>query len=99
MDEKTVFHLMEKMTFGELLDEDFDPFEADLEKKSCRNWHYSRSLYLRVALVMTYSVHSDTEHEDFDDLDEARDVAWSMAEEFSSSYIVDNRTNDVIERY
>lgn len=34
MDEKTVFHLMEKMTFGELLDEDFDPFEADLEKKA-----------------------------------------------------------------
>ena len=48
---------------------------------------------------MTYSVHSGTEHEDFDDLDEARDVAWSMVEEFSSSYIVDNRTNDVIERY
>lgn len=48
---------------------------------------------------MTYSVHSDTEHESFDDLDEARDVAWSMAEEFGSSYIVDNRTNDVIERY
>jgi hypothetical protein len=22
------------MTFGELLDEDFDPFEADLEKKA-----------------------------------------------------------------
>jgi len=34
MDEKTVFHLMEKMTFSELLDEDFDPFEADLEKKA-----------------------------------------------------------------
>lgn len=34
MDEKTVFHLMEKMTFGELLDEDFDPFEMDLEKKA-----------------------------------------------------------------
>lgn len=48
---------------------------------------------------MTYSVHSGTEHENFDDLDEARDVAWSMAEEFGSAYIVDNRTNDVIERY
>jgi hypothetical protein len=34
MDEKTVFHLMEKMTFSELFDEDFDPFEADLEKKA-----------------------------------------------------------------
>jgi hypothetical protein len=33
MNEKTVFHLMEKMTFSELL-EDFDPFEADLEKKA-----------------------------------------------------------------
>lgn len=48
---------------------------------------------------MTYSVHSDTEHEDFDDLDEARDVAYSMAMDLGSSYIVDNRTNDVIERY
>jgi hypothetical protein len=48
---------------------------------------------------MTYSVHSDTEHEDFEDLDEARDVAYSMAEEFGSAYIVDNRTNDVIEQY
>jgi hypothetical protein len=34
MDEKTVFHLMEKMTFSELLDDEFDPFEADLEKKA-----------------------------------------------------------------
>lgn len=33
MDEKTVFLLLEKMTFSELL-EDFDPFEADLEKKA-----------------------------------------------------------------
>jgi hypothetical protein len=33
MDEKTVFHLMEKLTFSELL-EDFDPFEADLEEKA-----------------------------------------------------------------
>jgi hypothetical protein len=48
---------------------------------------------------MTYSVHSDTEHESFNDLDEARDVAYSMVEEFGSAYIVDNRTNDVIERY
>lgn len=34
MNEKTVFLLMEKMTFGELLDDEFDPFEADLEKKA-----------------------------------------------------------------
>lgn len=34
MDEKTVFLLMEKLTFGELLDDEFDPFEADLEKKA-----------------------------------------------------------------
>lgn len=33
MKEETVFHLMEKLTFSELL-EDFDPFEADLEKKA-----------------------------------------------------------------
>lgn len=33
MKEETVFHLMEKMTFSKLL-EDFDPFEADLEKKA-----------------------------------------------------------------
>ena len=48
---------------------------------------------------MTYSVHSDTEHENFDDLDEARDVAFSMAQEFGSAYIVDNRVNQVIETY
>jgi hypothetical protein len=48
---------------------------------------------------MTYSVHSDTEHEIFNDLDEARDVAYSMAEEFGSAYIVDERTNRVIEHY
>jgi hypothetical protein len=34
MDEKTVFLLMEKLTFGELLDDEFDPFEMDLEKKA-----------------------------------------------------------------
>jgi hypothetical protein len=34
MDEKTVFLLMEKLTFSELLDDEFDPFEADLEKKA-----------------------------------------------------------------
>jgi hypothetical protein len=48
---------------------------------------------------MTYSVHSDTEHESFNNLDEARDVAYSMAEEFGSAYIVDERTNQVIEHY
>ena len=25
---------MEKLTFGDLLDDEFDPFEADLEKKA-----------------------------------------------------------------
>jgi hypothetical protein len=34
MNEKTVFLLMEKLTFGELLDDEFDPFEMDLEKKA-----------------------------------------------------------------
>ena len=34
MNEKTVFLLMEKLTFGDLLDDEFDPFEADLEKKA-----------------------------------------------------------------
>jgi len=48
---------------------------------------------------MTYSVHSDTEHEDFENLDEARDVAYSMAMDLGSSYIVDNRTNSVVEQY
>lgn len=33
MKEETVFHLMGKMTFSELL-VDFDPFEADLEQKA-----------------------------------------------------------------
>ena len=34
MNEKTVFLLMEKMTFSELLTDEVDPFEADLEKKA-----------------------------------------------------------------
>ena len=34
MDEKTVFLLMEKMTFSELLTDGVDQFEADLEKKA-----------------------------------------------------------------
>lgn len=34
MNEATVFHLLEKLTFGKLLEMDFDPFEADLEKKA-----------------------------------------------------------------
>lgn len=48
---------------------------------------------------MSYSVHSGTEHETINDLDEARDVAYSMAEEFGSAYIVDERINQVIENY
>jgi len=34
MHEKTVFLLMEKITFGELLDDEFNPFEMDLEEKA-----------------------------------------------------------------
>jgi len=34
MNEATVFHLLEKLTFSELLETDFDPFEADLEQKA-----------------------------------------------------------------
>lgn len=34
MNEATVFHLLEKLTFSKLLETDFDPFEADLEKKA-----------------------------------------------------------------
>ena len=47
MKEETVFHLMEKMTFSELL-EDFDPFEADLEKKAAEldNMIFLKILFL-----------------------------------------------------
>ena len=49
--------------------------------------------------MKTYSVHSHTEQFHTDDLEEAITVATSMAEHFGSSYIVENATNNIIDRY
>jgi hypothetical protein len=46
-----------------------------------------------------YSVHSNTEHYDTDDLKDATEVAHSMAEIFGSSYIIENETNTVVDRF
>lgn len=48
---------------------------------------------------LKYSVHSNTEHTQTDDLDEARDICFSMVHHFGSGYIVDNTTGKVIEIY
>lgn len=46
-----------------------------------------------------YSAHSHTEFFETDDLNEAKDIAMSMAEHFGSSYVIDNITNKVVEEY
>jgi hypothetical protein len=46
-----------------------------------------------------YSAHSHTEFQETEDLEEAMDIAMSMAEHFGSAYVIDNETNNVIEEY
>lgn len=46
-----------------------------------------------------YSVHSNTEHYETDDLKDATEVAQSMAEVFGSSYIIENATNKVVDQF
>lgn len=46
-----------------------------------------------------YSIHSNTEHAHANDLEEARDICFSMVQHFGSGYIVDNTTDKVIEIY
>lgn len=46
-----------------------------------------------------YSAHSDTEFYESDNLKEAIEVAQSMAEQLGSSYVVNNQTNEIIERF
>lgn len=46
-----------------------------------------------------YSVHSNTEHYETDDLKDATEVAHSMAETFGSSYIIENSTNKVVDQF
>lgn len=46
-----------------------------------------------------YSVHSHTEFVESNDLEEARDIAMSMAQVFGSSYIIDSETDKVLEKF
>jgi hypothetical protein len=46
-----------------------------------------------------YSAHSGTEFHETDSLEEAKEVAQSMSEHFGSSYVVDNKTNEILEKY
>lgn len=46
-----------------------------------------------------YSAHSHSEFYETDSLEEAKDVATSMAEHFGSSYVIDNETNQVVEEF
>lgn len=46
-----------------------------------------------------YSVHSHTESHETDDLNEAIEIAQSMAEYFGSSYVVENASNQVIDTF
>ncbi len=46
-----------------------------------------------------YSAHSNTEFQETDDLNEAIDIAISMAEHFGNGYVIDNQTNKVVEEF
>jgi hypothetical protein len=46
-----------------------------------------------------YSVQSSIDSTETDDINEAKDIAVSMAYHFGSSCIIDTETNQVIERY
>jgi hypothetical protein len=46
-----------------------------------------------------YSSHSHTEFFETDDLEEAKDIAMSMAAHFGSAYVIDNTNNQVVEEY
>jgi hypothetical protein len=46
-----------------------------------------------------YSSHSHTEFFETDSLEEAKDIAMSMAEHFGNGYIIDNETNEIVEEY
>jgi hypothetical protein len=46
-----------------------------------------------------YSAHSNTEFQECDSLEEAIDIAMSMAVHFGSSYVIDNETNKVVEEF
>jgi len=49
--------------------------------------------------MKTYSVHSNTESYETDDLKDATEVAHSMAEAFGGSYIIENATNKVVDQF
>jgi hypothetical protein len=46
-----------------------------------------------------YSAHSHTEFQETDSLDEAKDIAMSMAEHFGSAYVIDNTNNQIVEEF
>lgn len=50
-------------------------------------------------MMKKYSVHSNTEHYETDDLKDAMEVAQSMSEVFGSSYIIENLTSVIIDRF
>jgi hypothetical protein len=49
--------------------------------------------------MKNFSAHSDTEFYETDVLQEAIEVAQSMAEHFGSSYVINNQTKQIIEKY
>lgn len=52
-----------------------------------------------MATSKLYSVHSSTEYQDCDTLEEAQSIAESMCIELGRSYIVNNQTEEVIQVY
>lgn len=46
-----------------------------------------------------YSAHSNTEFQETNSLEEAKEIAMSMSEHFGNGYVVDNQTNKVVEIY
>lgn len=50
-------------------------------------------------LMKRYSAHSHTEFQETDSLEEAKDIAMSMAEYFGSAYVIDNTNNQIVEEY
>jgi hypothetical protein len=49
--------------------------------------------------MMKYTVAAHTESFDTEDLEEAKSVAISMSIEFGYASIIDNQTNEIIERF
>jgi hypothetical protein len=46
-----------------------------------------------------FSAHSHTEFQEADTLEEAIDIAKSMAAHFGNGYVIDNETNKIVEEF